>query len=292
MVFNDKCLSAFTTLRIGGAASALFEARSPDSVMAAARRASSLGLPWRVLGEGSNVLASDEGVSSAVIIFRDDDAPQVHPDGLVRVSGGFPLSLLVSFLCGRGFGGFESLAGIPGTVGGAIAGNAGAYGRCVGERLRKATLLSQDGLVREVTAEEMGFSYRHSRLKESHEAVLEALFETEPCDAAPLMRIMQEKLADRAGKHPDYTQVPTAGSWFKNVRRDDGSMVAAGKLLEEAGCLGLKVGGALLWHKHANIVVTDGAATARDILSLTGEMAARVRERFGIELSPEVCWLR
>ncbi|HPQ81841.1 MAG TPA: FAD-binding protein, partial [bacterium] len=202
--------------------------------------------------------------------------------------GGTSLDLLVGFLVERGLGGLENLAGIPGTVGGAIYGNAGAYGSCISDRLLSATLLGKDGAIREATPAEMSFEYRHSILKESGEAVLEAIFETAPANRDELRNAMNERKADRARKHPDPARTPTAGSWFKNIKDREGNATPAGRLLEEAGCCELNVGGASLWPSHANIIVTDGNASWFHVDELVSEMKGRVKERFGIDLVEEV----
>ena len=284
-------LSRYTTLRIGGPAKAIFEVASPDEVVAATRDAEDRGLPWRIIGHGSNILAPDDGVSSAVVVFKDSTLPRIDAFGTVRVSGGYPLDAFVRFLVSHGFAGLEALAGIPGTVGGAIAGNAGAYGTWIGTHVRSAKLLWRDGRLREAEASALAFAYRRSILRDTREAVLEATFTLSPAEPAALERTMQEKLADRRAKHPDPATTPTAGSWFKNVRAADGTMTPAGRLLDEAGCRELRVGGASLWPRHANIVVSDGTATAAQVRQLTGEMAARVLGRFGVQLVEEVCHL-
>lgn len=290
-MLKNKPLSHFTTLRIGGPAKAMFEVSSAVELATAIGEAEKMGLSWRVIGHGSNVLAPDDGVSSAIIVFKDDTPPQIEAFGTVRVSGGYPLDAFVRYVVDHGFCGLETLAGIPGTVGGAIAGNAGAYGTWIGTRVQGVKLLWHEGRTREVPAEALAFSYRRSCLRDTREAVLEATFALSPAEPEALKRTMEEKLADRRAKHPDPTTTPTAGSWFKNIRGADGAMTPAGSLLEKAGCRELRVGGASIWPRHANIVVTDGTATAAHVHQLTGEMAARVRGRFGIELVEEVCRL-
>lgn len=286
-----KSLSNYTTLRIGGPAEFLALAPSAGVLCVAARDARRRRMPWRLLGHGSNVLAPDEGLAGTTIVFRDETPPTRLDDRRVSVSGGFALHDFILFLAERGLGGLEALAGIPGTVGGAIFGNAGAYGTAIGDRVRRVRLLTREGSVREIAGDELEFSYRHSRLKEEPAAVIEATIELAPADRGRLLEAVEEKLADRAAKHPDWKTTPTAGSWFKNIKRDDGTVVAAGRLLEEAGCKELRVGGAFLWQSHANIVVTDGHASAADVRELTAQMAARVLDRFGIQLVPEVCCL-
>jgi len=284
-------LSSFTTFRIGGPAAALTKATTADEVVAAAERANAMGLPWRVIGRGSNILVADEGLDAAVIVFQSAEPPQISNDGHVVVSGGFPLAELVSLLALKGLAGLEDLAGIPGTVGGAIAGNAGAYGKAIGNLVGSVRLLGRDGRARELAGHELQFAYRHSVLKETTEAILDATLATSPGDATLLMGTVEMRLADRRAKHPDHLVVPTAGSYFKNPMSPEGRPIAAGKLLEEAGCKGLRSGGAHQWHKHANIIVTDGNTKAADVLSLAAQMSERVYEHSKIQLSPEVSYL-
>ncbi|MFH0799198.1 MAG: UDP-N-acetylmuramate dehydrogenase [Pseudomonadota bacterium] len=288
---HGESLSAFTTFRIGGPASALARATTADEVLAAATRADAMGLLWRVIGHGSNILVADEGLEAAVIVFQSAEPPQIFNDGRVVVSGGFPLAELVSLLAFKGLAGLEDLAGIPGTVGGAIAGNAGAYGKTIGNLVGSVRLLGRDGRTRELTGLELLFAYRHSILKETTDAILDATLATSPGDATLLMGIVEARLADRRAKHPDHLVVPTAGSYFKNPMSPEGKTIAAGKLLEEAGCKELRAGGAHLWHKHVNIIVTDGNTKAADVLSLAAQMSERVYEHSKIQLSPEVSYL-
>lgn len=281
----------YTTLRIGGPARMLIEAETSDELIAAAKSAADAGLLWRVIGHGSNILASDRGISGAIIIFKNMEPPVISGDGLVRVSAGMPLSELVAALSSQGLSGLENLAGIPGTVGGAIAGNAGAYGSAIGDILKSAVVLARDGNVKTVAASELFFSYRASILKQTLETVIEAEFKTSPSDPALLKKTAESRLADRAQKHPDCKTVPTAGSWFKNPPGSGGKRIAAGRLLEETGCKQLRVGGAFVWPKHANIIVTDGSATSEHVRELANDMARRVEEGFGIKLEWEVAYL-
>jgi UDP-N-acetylmuramate dehydrogenase len=286
---KDKTsLKHYTTLRVGGPALALWEAVSAHEVVAAAQEATSMGIPWRVIGYGSNILAADEGVECGIIVFKDSTSPRVCDDGSVVVSGGYLLADLVHLFAQKGFGGIENLAGIPGTTGGAILGNAGAYGSAIGERIISARILDRNGRMRSVAASELAFAYRHSALKETGEAILEAKIAASPADSRAIEETVSKRLSDRSQKHPDPATIPTAGSWFKNLRLADGTMEPAGRLLEATGCKTLRVGGASVWPRHANIIVTDGTATAAEIRTLADTMASRVQLRFGIALAPEV----
>lgn len=284
-------LANYTTFRIGGPARVLFEATSANEVLDAIENARKMGFPWYVLGHGSNILVSDNGYDGVVIVFKDEHPPLIHADGTVTASGGYPLSKLIQLMSENGLGGLENLAGIPGTVGGAIAGNAGAYGTAIGERIRSVQLLTRDSKIQKLEQNELEFSYRSSIIKKTCDVVLEATFSTDRRDSLELTKIIESRLSDRKCKHPDWNTIATAGSYFKNPIAADGTRIAAGRLLEEAGCKGLRVGGAHLWHKHANIIVTNGNAKASDVKKLAEIMSQRVYERFGITLSPEVVYL-
>lgn len=284
-------LARYTTFRIGGPAALLAEVSTAEEVVEAAANAGKMGVLWQVIGHGSNILAGDGTIDKAVIVFKDKTPPKILPDGQVEVSAGCPLSYLVDFLAYKGRGGLECLAGIPGTVGGAVAGNAGAYGTTIGERVVSATILNRNGNVRTIPAKDFSFDYRHSMIKETGDVILKVIFKTYAEDSHILRAILVGKLIDRRLKHPDPMFVPTAGSFFKNPKGKDGNRTAAGKMLEEAGCKELRVRGAYPWPRHANIIITDGKASANDVKMLAQEMARRVEDKFGARLSPEVCYL-
>jgi UDP-N-acetylmuramate dehydrogenase len=285
-------LSGYTSLRVGGPAAHLFEARSEEEVIGAIAAANEGGLDWRVIGFGTNILASDRGTKKAIIVFRDGKVhPKVVDRTYIEVNASFPLSSLVEFACASGLGCIEDLAGIPGSVGGAVAGNAGAYGKTIGDSVASVRVCGRDGRLRDLSHDEMNFSYRSSRIKSSGEAILGVRLKARPCDPSSLKGIALKRLADRKEKHPDYHVIPTAGSFFKNPGCPDGTRVAAGRLLEDAGCKGLRVGNATTWHRHANIIITDGPSSSAEISELASEMKKRVGQKFSIALEPEVYYL-
>jgi len=286
-------MAEHTTFRIGGPARLFCIANRGWQVERAIESAVQANIPWRVIGEGSNLLVSDAGIDSAVIAFRDDRPPMLDADEHVVVSGGTPLIELVFFTATHGFSGLEKLAGIPGSVGGAIAGNAGAYGTNITEGLQAVTLLCRDGSKITLSPDALDFDYRSSRLKLTGDVVLEARYRLQPGDRKALIRSIHETLIDRMEKHPDYRIFPTVGSFFKNLPPPPGESrrQAAGKLLDEVGAKALRIGDAGLWPKHANIVVNYGNASSDDVKTLTREMAKRVFEKFGITLEPEVTHL-
>lgn len=286
-------LAQHTTFRIGGPASAFYATSSADDCIAAVSAAIDAGRTWRVIGMGSNILACDGPLELAVIAFTGGPAPCLVDDGAIEVSGATALGDLVTSCAAQGLVGLENLAGIPGTVGGAIAGNAGAYGTCIADPLRSVSILARDGSIREVAGDDLEFDYRWSRIKNTGEVVLGAKFVLPTGDRRSVQHEIDRIMADRRRKHPDHTIHATAGSFFKNLPPPPGEArrKAAGALLEQVGAKDLRVGDAGPWQDHANIVVNYGSATSHDVRQLASEMTRRVRERFGIILEPEVSYL-
>lgn len=284
-------MSLHTTLRTGGPAAFFAEVHTVDELIKAIRMASSLGRSWRVIGHGSNILVSDRGVKEVIIAFKSDLPPLILGKDQVEVSAGYPLSQLVNFLADNGLSAIEDLAGIPGTVGGAVAGNAGAYGTTIGDSVSHAFVLKKDGKIVVMKHDDFNFEYRNSCVKETADAILKVVFDVRPAEATALKDIAQLRTADRLKKHPDPMRTATAGSYFKNPLDESGKRIAAGKLLEAVGCRELNVGHARTWDAHANIIVTDGTASSKEIKGLADEMAKRVETEFGTKLIPEVTYL-
>jgi len=220
---------------------------------------------------------------------------------LVTVSGDTLLDDLAVFTIENETGDISYCTGIPGTVGGGIAGNAGAFGRQMGDHLISVELLGLDGQTRTVLHDELEFAYRHSKLKETGEIVLSATFEL-PRLACPepgrrgrsVMQAERERIIQfRKEHHPDWHKEPSAGSVFRNIEPTSAAerRQAAGRFLEEAGAKAMRVGGARLYEKHANIIVADPGCTAQDVWELSEKMAAAVKDKFGIDLVREVRFL-
>ena len=300
VVATDEPLSRHTTFRIGGPADYFVRAAAPGPLVAALRAGHELGLPVLLLGGGSNLLVSDAGVRGLVVRNACAD---VRFDGLVADVGcGADFHGFIERCRDHGLGGLEFAAGIPGTVGGALYGNAGCYGQDIGGRVLECTQASLDGLAVETRpAAWYEFAYRDSRLTRDPHALLTCRLRLERGDRDAMQREIDAKLALRREKHPDWRTEPTAGSYFKNLppdwQRPDAKhspgtrRVAAGQLLDECGCRGLRVGDAAVFAKHANIIVNAGRASARDVLELAAIMKARVRERFGVTLEEEVVFV-
>lgn len=281
-------LSRKTTLRIGGPARYCVTVRRREDLIRAVQSCIEQSVPWFLLGGGSNVLFSDKGFDGVVIVSRVTGLVELG-NQTVEAAAGLELMDLVVGSTGSGLAGFESMAGIPGSVGGAVVGNAGAYGRNIGELVESVDLITETGSVERVKPEDLEFDYRESRLKSSRDVVLSARFRLAPGDPPRLGQSIDETLAMRASKHPPH-EAATAGSFFKNLPPSEpgGRRTAAGQVLDEAGAKGLSVGDAYVFEKHANIVVNRGYALAEDVLCLTAKMKKLAYDHAGVILEEEV----
>ncbi|MBI1796701.1 MAG: UDP-N-acetylmuramate dehydrogenase [Candidatus Eisenbacteria bacterium] len=299
-LLTQEPLRHHTTMRIGGPADFYFAARTADQLVIALRAAHELGVPLFLLGGGSNLLVSDEGFRGLVV---RNAIETVEFDGTAAQVGCGADFLELIYKCrDRELAGLEFAAGIPGTIGGALYGNAGCYGQDIGQVTIESTIASYDGAtVVTRKAEWFEFAYRDSRLKREPWVLLSCLLQFRKGDRAALTAVIEEKLEIRRVKHPQWRVEPTAGSYFKNLPpgfqaaglplSPGTHRVPAGALLDAVGCRGLRVGDALVFPKHANIIVNAGRATARDVLELAEIMKSRVREKFGVELEEEVMFL-
>jgi len=280
---RDEPLVAHTRMRIGGPADLLIVCESADEVIEAVGLARRHGVDWRVLGGGCNVLVADSGIRGLVIVNR---AARVEFDDVVAwAEAGALLAALVGEAVERGLAGLEWAAGLPGTVGGAVVGNAGAFEGNIAGVLRSATVLEPGGAVMERPNEWLEFEYRSSRIKRQEAGgggyvVLAATFELEPRDQEPLAARASEILEWRRTRHPAGA---TMGSTFKNPPDSH-----AGYLIEQAGLRGYRIGGAQISELHGNFFMNTGGATAAEVLALIEHARAEVRRQFGIELELEI----
>ncbi|MFH0908666.1 MAG: UDP-N-acetylmuramate dehydrogenase [bacterium] len=284
---DGVALCDYTTFRLGGPCKSFVTCETPDHLLETVKQSP---CDFILIGGGSNLLVSDRGVNVLVIRYASA-RPRIQRNGVeVIVSGSTMLDDLAAFAVEQGLDGLVYCTGIPGTVGGAIAGNAGAFGEQIGDRLVSVDLLDRTGAQRTVKPDELGFAYRRSRLQETGEVVVAARFRFEPVDRDALSGRRREILNIRAAKHPDWRTTRTAGSFFKNIERTSKAehRQAAGWFLEQAGAKDLRVGGARVYEKHANIIVADLGCTASDVLALSEMMAQAVRTKFGFDLQREV----
>lgn len=283
-------LENYTTFRLGGPCRFLVNCQTPDQLIAAVAKLNSDRTPFILIGGGSNLVVSDHGIDCAVIRYVSP-TPLIERDGNdVIVSGSTELDALALYCVNEGLEGLNYTTGIPGTVGGAVVGNAGAWGKQVGDVLRSVTLLQMDGSRKEADQDYCGFQYRHSKLKETGDILVSVRFSLTEGDPVALARERADILKKRAEKHPDLSTHPCAGSFFRNVEPTSNAdrRQAAGWFLEEAGGKNLRVGGAQIFEKHANIIVKGPGCTAQDVYDISQKMIGLVKDKFGFELVREV----
>lgn len=291
-------LAPLTTLGIGGPAEYFVEVETKEEVRDAFTFAKERNLPLTVIGGGSNLLVADAGIPGLVVRMRIKGI-EIYGER-VRVAAGEDLAELVRRAIGEELGGLETLTDIPGTVGGAIYGNAGAYGRTISDFLTRVTVFNGKGL-RTLSKDECGFCYRGSIMKGRPWAIVEAEFSLLKLHKRMLESIGQAISAHRAIRYPKGLKIP--GSFFKNADVKEvppealekipaygimGNKIQAGFLLELVGALGARHGSVKVSEHHGNLFINEGGAAAEEFLSLAEEYWRRVHERFGITLEPEV----
>jgi UDP-N-acetylmuramate dehydrogenase len=292
-VRKNQSLGEFTTFRLGGPCPLLIDNPSAARLPALIRFLDKNEIPFLVIGQGSNLVISDKGLDCVIIRFCSD-TPAIQLDGSrITVSGNTLLEDFARITVEQNLGDLSYCTGIPGTVGGGIAGNAGAFGRQIGDHLVSAEIIDLDGDVQIVTHSQLEFAYRHSKLKETGEIVLSAIFEL-PLENKDIMRRERERIIEfRKEHHPDWHTMPCAGSVFRNIEASSAAerRKAAGHFLEEAGAKNMTVGGAHLFEKHANIIIGGDDCNAQDVWNLSEQMKAAVKEKFGLDLIREVRFL-
>lgn len=290
-LIRGAMLRDYTTFKLGGTCPALIDCPDAKSLVDTAALLHGHSIQFLVIGQGSNLLVADEGIELVVLRYCAENAPDIEFDGdLVRVSGHTLLDDLARLTIDHGVGDLSYCSGIPGTVGGAIAGNAGAFGRQIGDEVESIQLLDGSGRTHELAGSDMGFEYRSSILKQTEGVVLSALLRLQPEDIPTMEKERERILELRRTKHPDWRKQPCAGSVFRNIEPTSaaGRRQAAGWFLEEAGAKDFQVGGAHLFDKHANIIIADHGSSACDVFELTEKMIEAVKTHFGFELKREI----
>ena len=278
---EDEPMSRHTTFRIGGPAALMALPRTVGEAKAAVKAARALEVEPFFLGNGSNLLAADGGYPGFVVKLAGDFDQIREVNRGLEAGSAVLLSRLSNALLGRGLTGLEFAGGIPGSVGGAVTMNAGAYGGEVAQVLESATFLDESGEVRTLPAPECGFGYRKSVFSDRKCLILKARFHLEQGGPAAIKARMEELAAKRREKQP--LEYPSAGSMFK---RPPGHFAAA--LIDQCGLKGLAVGGAQVSEKHAGFVVNRGGATCADVLELVRQVKEEVLRQTGVELEMEV----
>ena len=273
-------MSKHTTFKVGGPADVMFLSDSPEQVAAALAAARVAGVHAWVIGNGSNLLVRDGGLRGLVIALGEGMAAIARVEDTVTAWAGASLARVAAYAQASGLSGLEFASGIPGTLGGGCAMNAGAYGGQLSDVLVDARVLL-DGAERTLTRDELQMGYRTSLPLREGGVVLSARFALTPDDPEAIAARMRELNARRREKQP--LNYPSAGSTFK---RPEGYF--AGALIEQAGLKGRRVGGAQVSEKHAGFIVNTGDATAADILALIGTVQREVEARFGVRLETEV----
>lgn len=275
-------MAKHTSFRIGGGAEVMAFPKDVQELSALLKISKLLDCKTAILGAGTNVLAPDDGLSGMVICLKDClDGMERLDRTHIRVAAGVTMTRAAVFAAGLGLGGMEFAHGIPGTVGGGVYMNAGAYGGELKDICQSVDVMDMDGNVRTLTGEQMGFSYRHSRLEDTGEIIVSAVFVLTPGSEGEIRALMQELMERRKNSQP--LDKPSAGSAFK---RPVGGYAAA--LIDQAGLKGYRVGDAAVSEKHAGFVVNLGNATANEVRTLLADVADKVLDNSGIRLEPEV----
>lgn len=282
---ENEPLSAHTTFRIGGPAKYYLVPESKAEVREGLAFANEKNLPWLVIGKGSNLLVPDEGYSGVVIeIGKGMEKIEVETgetDGRICAQAGVSLGVLAAAAAKESLTGLEFASGIPGTLGGAVTMNAGAYDGEMKDVIVSATVLDKSGEERTLSREQLQLGYRSSRIQREGSLVLEAVFELQKGNREVILEKMRELNGRRRDKQP--LEYPSAGSTFK---RPEGYF--AGKLIQDAGLRGFRIGDAQVSEKHCGFVINRGNATAADVRRLIKEVQKRVQESSGVWLEPEV----
>lgn len=278
---KNVALKEFCTYRTGGPARYFAEAQNWQTFWGLREFATKENIPYVILGGGSNVLIADEGFPGLVIRNRMDKI-YFHGQGIVTAESGVFLMKLILAAGEYNLGGITGLANVPGSVGGAVYGNAGIPDIWIGDVMMHATILpSGQNQPILVTPDYFQFGYRESKIKQTKDIILSATLKLQPMPKALIKKELDDYIKERARKQP---AGPSCGSFFKNPK----TFPSAGWLIEQSGCKGMQVGGAKVSEKHANFFMNQGQATSTDILNLALKVHGIVKQKFGIELEPEV----
>lgn len=280
-ILEEEPMKKHTTFRIGGPAEHLILPQTTEEIADVIKLCRQEEIPWYIVGNGSNLLVADEGVRGVVIqLLRNFN--QIQVEGCqIRMQAGAQNAAVAKRALDASLTGFEFAAGIPGTIGGAVVMNAGAYGGEMKDILKEVTVLDPNGMIRTIPAEELELGYRTSIIARKGYVVLEAVIVLKAGDPKEIKAAMDELKEKRVTKQP--LEYPSAGSTFK---RPEGYF--AGKLIMDAGLRGFSVGGAQISEKHCGFVINKDNATAKDVTELMDETKKIVMEKFGVALEPEV----
>ncbi|MDY6262820.1 MAG: UDP-N-acetylmuramate dehydrogenase [Fibrobacter sp.] len=298
ILLENEPMNKHTSFKVGGPARYFVKAESLDDLKKAFNLASEKGIPFFILGNGTNLLVSDKGFDGVIITLAGEfSLIEDLGNGAFKVGAAVPLGRFARSVLKQGFAGIHKLAGIPGTLGGAIYMNAGAYGQEIGTCCTQVTVLEDDGNIREFAANECEFGYRQSIFQKNNAIILSATFLLPTAASlgkttADLEAELAECMAKRKASQP--LNMPNAGSTFKRLSAgaaDTPAQIAPGYYIEQAGLKGYRIGGAEVSTVHANFIVNAGGATASDIKQLSEFVQQKVTEKFGIKLHREIILL-
>ena len=298
ILLENEPMNKHTSFKVGGPARYFVKAESLDDLKKALDLAREKGIPFFILGNGTNLLVSDKGFDGVIITLAGDfSSIEDLGNGAFKVGAAIPLGRFARSVLKQGFAGIHKLAGIPGTLGGAIYMNAGAYGQEIGTSCTQVTVLDSDGNIREFAASECGFGYRQSIFQKNNAIILSATFLLPTAASlgkttADLEAELAECMAKRKASQP--LNMPNAGSTFKRLSvgaADTPAQIAPGYYIEQAGLKGYRIGDAEVSTVHANFIVNAGGATASEIKQLSEFVQQKVTEKFGIKLHREIILL-
>jgi UDP-N-acetylmuramate dehydrogenase len=298
ILLENEPMNKHTSFKVGGPARYFVKAESLDDLKKALDLAREKGIPFFILGNGTNLLVSDKGFDGVIITLAGDfSSIEDLGNGAFKVGAAIPLGRFARSVLKQGFAGIHKLAGIPGTLGGAIYMNAGAYGQEIGTSCTQVTVLDSDGNIREFAASECEFGYRQSIFQKNNAIILSATFLLPTAASlgkttADLEAELAECMAKRKASQP--LNMPNAGSTFKRLSvgaADTPAQIAPGYYIEQAGLKGYRIGGAEVSTVHANFIVNAGEVTASDIKKLSEYVQQKVAEKFGIQLHREIILL-
>ena len=283
-VKTNEPLASHTTFKIGGPADFFVEVEEEEKLLKLIKLLKELKLPYFILGGGSNLLVADEGFRGVVVKIANCELPALPAGGRIAnfkiiAGAGVSLGRLVELAAKNSLTGLEFAAGIPGTVGGAVRGNAGAWGQAIGDRVKRVKVLTPQGEIKWIGASDCHFSYRQSRFKKTKEIILEVELELEKGNKKEI----QEKISQNLAKRATQPKEPSAGCIFVNPKP-----LVAGELIDKCGLKGKRIGDAQISPKHANFIVNLGKAKAADVNKLIKLIKEKVKEKFGVELEEEI----
>ena len=270
-------LAPYTTYKIGGPAKYFVEAETREEILEALEFANNKNIKYFILCGGSNVLFPDEGYEGVVVKLNLKKLS--IENNIIYAESGVKLMSLVNFGIKNDLSGLEFIAGVPGEVGGAIRGNAGAFGRSISEFIKKVEVIRENKII-ELEKEEIKFDYRDSEFKRNKDIILGGYFELEKGDIEKAKKEIEKNINYRRDHHPIR---PSAGSTFKNTKE-----MSAGRMVEELGLKGKKIGQAQISERHGNFIVNLGGAKASDVLELISLVKNKVKEKYNIELEEEI----